>query len=295
MHGRNLLVMVDETGIRLRPVTKLLTAYDRSRVSLYLQVASVLRERIHSGQWAAGEKISTLEELESEFQVARVTVRQAVEVLREEGLLQTRQGRGTFVSAKLQSRLWVKLANNWTSLIETLRSNVPRRLSLEMSAPAPHLEAGEGVPAASYVRLQSVQYRNDEPYSSANVLLARHVFDLDPARFKSAAVLVALDSLDSVPLRDAHQTLTVGSADPDIADTLKVPIGAAIVNGHCVVVDDQGVAIYVGDIVYRSDSIKLQINLLDGVDLTRRPGRNAGKIERAEKAGSRPSVKARAR
>lgn len=276
-------------------MTKLLTAYDRSRVSLYLQVASVLRERIHSGQWAAGEKISTLEELESEFQVARVTVRQAVEVLREEGLLQTRQGRGTFVSAKLQSRLWVKLANNWNSQIETLRNNVPRRLSLEMSAPTPNLDAGEGVPAASYVRLQSVQYRNDEPYSSANVLLARRVFDLDPTHFKSAAALVVLDSLEGVTLRDAHQTLTVGSADPVIADTLKVPIGAAIVNAHCVVVDDEGVAIYVGDIVYRSDSIKLQVNLLEGADLTRRPGRSAGKTEKADKAGSRPSAKARAR
>ena len=36
---------------------KLLTAYDRSRISLYLQVASVLRERIYAGQWKPGDKI----------------------------------------------------------------------------------------------------------------------------------------------------------------------------------------------------------------------------------------------
>ena len=52
-------------------VSKLLKAYDRSRVPLYIQVASVLRSRIQSGQWAAGQKISTLDELEREFEVAR--------------------------------------------------------------------------------------------------------------------------------------------------------------------------------------------------------------------------------
>ena len=71
-------------------VSKLLKAYDRSRVPLYIQVASVLRSRIQSGQWAAGQKISTLDELEREFEVARVTVRQAVDILREEGMLQAR-------------------------------------------------------------------------------------------------------------------------------------------------------------------------------------------------------------
>ena len=71
---------------------------------MYIQVASVLRSRIQTGQWSAGEKISTLEELEREFEVARVTVRQAVDILREEGLLQARQGLGTFVSKKTHDR-----------------------------------------------------------------------------------------------------------------------------------------------------------------------------------------------
>ena len=48
-----------------------------SRVPRYLQVASVLRRRIRDGHWLVGDKIATLEELEREFSVARVTVRQA--------------------------------------------------------------------------------------------------------------------------------------------------------------------------------------------------------------------------
>ena len=58
----------------------------------YLQVASVLRRRIRDGRWAVGAKIATLEELEREFGVARVTVRQAIDLLQSEGLRQVVPG-----------------------------------------------------------------------------------------------------------------------------------------------------------------------------------------------------------
>ena len=229
---------------------------------LYIQVASVLRTRIQTGQWSAGEKISTLEELEREFEVARVTVRQAVDILREEGLLQARQGLGTFVSKKTHDRHWVKLATNWNSLIESLKDNVPRRLSIDYDVAPPNLGSSDGGLASSYVKLRSVQYRNEDPYSVVNLHLAREVFDLNPERFKGAAALVTIDAMDEITLLAAHQTLTIGSADPEVADLLKISIGAPTVEAHCVVIDDGGIAIYVGDITYRSESIKLQVDLL---------------------------------
>lgn len=258
-------------------VSKLLKAYDRSRVPLYIQVASVLRTRIQSGQWSAGEKISTLEELEREFEVARVTVRQAVDILREEGLLQARQGLGTFVSKKAQDRHWIKLATNWNTLIESLKGNVPRRLTIDEDVAPPVLGDADGDPASSYVKLRSVQYRNDDPTSVVNLHLAREVFDLNPARFKSAAALVTIDAMDEITLLEAHQTLTIGSADPEIADLLKISIGAPTVEAHCVVIDDGGIAIYVGDIIYRSESIKLQIDLLATKSVREKPPRNGFK------------------
>ena len=229
---------------------------------LYIQVASVLRQRVESGQWSQGEKISTLEELEAEFQVARVTVRQAVDVLREEGLLRALQGRGTFVSKKTQDRHWLKLAVNWTSLVESLKDNVPRNIRLDENCPPPALGPSDGELAESYVGLHSVQYRNNEPYSVVDLCLARRIYDLDPKKFVSAAALSTIDSRDDIVLRDAHQSLVIGSAGPEIADLMKIPLGAPTVQSHCVVVDDSGEAIYVGDIIYRADCVKLQIDLL---------------------------------
>jgi GntR family transcriptional regulator len=74
--------------------------------------------------------------------------------------------------------------------------------------------------------------------------------------------LPTIDSHDDVTLRDAHQTLLIGSASPETADLMKIPLGAPTVESHLVIVDDTGEAIYVGDIIYRADCIKLQVDLL---------------------------------
>ena len=95
--------------------------YDRSRVPLYIQVASVMRRRIETKQWLPGQKISTLVELEREFAVARVTIRQAIEILQGEGLLHSQQGRGTFVADTPVSRHWFMLATSWDALVETIK------------------------------------------------------------------------------------------------------------------------------------------------------------------------------
>ena len=65
-----------------------------SRIPAYIQVASALRRRIEIGHWQVHEKISTLEELEAEFNLSRVTVSKAIELLEEEGLVTRQQGRG---------------------------------------------------------------------------------------------------------------------------------------------------------------------------------------------------------
>src|SRR6516165_7708549 len=117
---RNLAKAVSKTMSDLSKV------YDRSRIPLYIQVASVMRRRIETNQWVPGQKISTLVELEREFEVARVTIRQAIDILRQEGLLHAHQGRGTFVAEKPPSRHWLELATDWAILIDSIKDNVPK-------------------------------------------------------------------------------------------------------------------------------------------------------------------------
>ncbi|MBT2390814.1 GntR family transcriptional regulator [Streptomyces sp. ISL-1] len=61
------------------------------------QIAEVLRRRISSGEYPVRGLISEVK-LEQEFGVSRVTVRKATAALREEGLITTTAGMGSFVT-----------------------------------------------------------------------------------------------------------------------------------------------------------------------------------------------------
>jgi GntR family transcriptional regulator len=245
-------------------MSELSKVYDRSRVSLYIQVASVMRRRIETKQWLPGQKISTLVELEREFEVARVTIRQAIDILREEGLLHSQQGRGTFVAEKPVSRYWFKLATSWDVLIESIKNNVPKRIKVDKPPSFPHLQEGEGELASKYVFMRSVQYKEGEPYGIVSLHLDDKVFRRAPDEFRQHPALSVLAGLKAVNVEDAHQTMVIGSADPVTAEHLRIGLGAPVAECRCVVVDERGIAIYVADIIYRSDAIKLHIDLLSG-------------------------------
>ena len=221
-----------------------------------------MRRRIETKHWLPGEKISTLVELEREFQVARVTIRQAIDILREEGLLHSQQGRGTFVAETPVSRYWFKLATSWDVLVDTIKDNVLKRIKVSNPPPLPTLHENEGGLAAKYVFMRSVQFKDGEPYGIVNVHLAEYVFQRAPDKFRQHPALSVLAGLKDIDVDDAHQTIVIGSADPATADLLHIGLGAPIAECRCVVIDGKGLAIYVADIIYRSDAIKLHIDLL---------------------------------
>lgn len=66
---------------------------------MYVQIAQYLYRDIARGEPGPGAAIATENELIERFKVSRVTVRKAVDLLVEQGLLSRRHGRGTFVEA----------------------------------------------------------------------------------------------------------------------------------------------------------------------------------------------------
>jgi GntR family transcriptional regulator len=232
-----------------------------SRVPRYLQVASALRRRIRDGRWGVGDKIATLEELEREFNVARVTVRQAIELLQSEGLLKSHQGRGTFVTKTVEHDRWLQLATDWESLIAPIRDHVPQLLPSD-SGTAPRMEEGDGTPAPAYVAIRSIQKRDGKPYAYARVHVAKHVHARATKAFASRVALAVLSEMKGLGIARAHQTVVVGAADLDTAEQLGIPLNAPTAEARCVVTDKDGVVIYVGEITYPGDYVKLNIELI---------------------------------
>jgi GntR family transcriptional regulator len=232
-----------------------------SRVPRYLQVASALRRRIRDGRWAVGDKIATLEELEREFDVARVTVRQAIELLQSEGLLKSHQGRGTFVTKTVEHDRWLQLATDWPSLIAPIRDHVPQLLPSEADT-APRIGEDDGAAAPAYVAIRSIQKRGGKPYAYARVHVAKRVHARAPKAFASRVALAVLSEMKGLAIARAHQTVVVGAADLDTAQHLDIPLNAPTAEARCIVADKDGVVIYVGEITYPGDYVRLNIELI---------------------------------
>ena len=75
-----------------------------SQQKLYVQMYSIIKEKIEAGEWPAGSQIPTEDELCKAHDVSKAPVRMAIAELVRNGYLRKQQGKGTFVSPTLPDR-----------------------------------------------------------------------------------------------------------------------------------------------------------------------------------------------
>lgn len=66
---------------------------------MYLQIMEQIRQRIAVGDWVAGQAIPSIRQLAVDIGVSVITVKRAYLELEREGVIVTRQGKGSFVAA----------------------------------------------------------------------------------------------------------------------------------------------------------------------------------------------------
>ena len=66
-----------------------------SAVPLYVQVAALLRGRIESGELVS--RLPSLKTITEEYEVSHITAEKAIQVLKDEGLVEVVVGKGTYV------------------------------------------------------------------------------------------------------------------------------------------------------------------------------------------------------
>ncbi|MDP9880693.1 GntR family transcriptional regulator [Variovorax boronicumulans] len=235
--------------------------YADSPMPRYLQVADLLRQRIARGTWPEGHRLPSLEELVAEFGVARVTVRQAVELLARDGLVSPQQGRGTFVTGRPPNERWLSVVTTLDALARVYRDTEPQIVNIDEATSAPALRPGEGVAAERYVYMRRVHSRDGKPYCVIDIHLDERIFRRSPKRFREETVIPLLTSMKSVKIAKAHQVLTIGTADMEVARLIDVPLNAPVAEVRRVFRDPDDRVIYLGEVVYRGDAIHVEMDL----------------------------------
>ncbi len=227
----------------------------------YARIADSIRQRIARGHWPASSRVPTNEALAEEFGVSRVTVRQAVDILVREGLLDARQGLGTFVTRTPAEDRWLKVETSLAALAEVYRDSSPEILNIAESSAEPSLTRADGSAAERYVYMRRVHSRDGQPYCVISIYLDEAVFHQHPERFRSEVVIPILVKMRHPAVKRAHQTFTIGSADLEVSQLLGIPLSSPVAEVRRVFTTARDRVIYLGEVTYRGDSVRIEMDL----------------------------------
>jgi len=232
---------------------------------LYLQVAKLMRKKIEQQEWRFSEQIPTLDELEKEYAVSRITLRSALNQLEGSGIIRRTRGLGTFVAKDLSEERWFKLATNFDQLVKTVADLKIQMLSIEHTDHSLIPAFPFGAVGPAYQRLRRVHYRNDVAYCLINIYLDKRIFDSDPDAFSRGPIVSQLAARPDIHVADARQIMRITVSDEDTAAHLSIGAGDPIADVYRAFMDEKKQIFYYAHIQYPAQMIEVETDLMQGV------------------------------
>ncbi|HMR64418.1 MAG TPA: GntR family transcriptional regulator [Anaerolineae bacterium] len=210
-------------------------------VALYVQVREILRDQIKTGVLKPGQKLPAEDELATQFGVSRMTVRQGISDLSDEGVLYRRRGIGTFVTQfhverdhnRLTDFLETARAEGFEAEVRLLsREVVPAKL---MVAKALALQETEPV-----IRIQTLRLANDVPMTIYDEYVPYKMCpELLTEDLRSRPAWQILETYGYV-IKRAVQRIEARAADEDVASVLNIEEGAPILFKNRIISAEDG-------------------------------------------------------
>jgi GntR family transcriptional regulator len=207
------------------------TTIDRiSPVPRYHQLKEILREQIRNGELKPGSLIPSERELSETYGISRMTARQAVTELVNEGVFYREQGRGTFVA---QNRITQQLLH-LTGFTEDIRARGQRPSTKVLSAamcPADEVTAHRLriEPGDPVFCLRRLRLADGEPLAiEVSLLNFKGCEALAEEDFEHNSLYQLLVAQYGLPLMEADQEIEAGLARADEADILRISVGSPV-------------------------------------------------------------------
>ncbi len=236
----------------------------RSRQPIYLQLAAEFKRNIEQGIWAPGDQMPSLEELMERYQVARMTIRNAIGILEAEGYIRRGRGIGTFVQAKIPSVAELQIPSNWEETVALSDLLGTETIFDGEDAVARLPELGmkfSGSFADAYRQLCRRHVKDGVPYCFSEVFVAEDLFRRYKAAFKKSAAASVLARIPGLTLSEARQKITIAGAGIQSAQSLNLNLGDSVAEVRRYACDGRRL-IYFARLEFPTKFVKMEFDLL---------------------------------
>ncbi|MCH4826694.1 MAG: GntR family transcriptional regulator [Planococcus sp. (in: firmicutes)] len=201
----------------------------QSPIPIYIQIEEQLKKQIQQGDFLVGTAIPSERELTESFGVSRMTVRQSVTNLVNEGLLYREKGRGTFVaSPKVEQPL-----NGLTSFTEDMlaRGMVPSNkiIGFEILEPDADVSADlQLVDGDKVYFIERIRFADDKTMAIERTYLP---VDRVPSLHRDllqGSLYAMIENNQQLKISHATQRMEAGMVKKEDAELLQIDVPAAI-------------------------------------------------------------------
>lgn len=210
----------------------------------YLQIANHIRDEILRGDLGPGDEVPSERQIAEDWDVARPTAARALEALRQQGFVESRQGSGTYVRHQIQPHRLAR--ERYSRARETGRIYPPNERARivaaeQVEAPA-HVATALGLePGAQAVRRQRVIFADDQPVEISTSWYAATVAAKAPRLLRRERIrpgtLVYVEQATGRQARYARDEMSARLATAEEREVLRLDDPAAVLLVHHLVYD----------------------------------------------------------
>lgn len=232
-----------------------------SPIPLYHQLKQLLEGRIASGEFRPGDMLPTEEQLQEQYQLSRITVRQALKELAYEGKVSRHRGRGTIVSQPKLSHSPEPLLSLTDALLQQGIQPSWRVLEADW-VPAPEKVAARlGLEAGTPIYcLKRLRLANREPIGYHIAYAVPELTEIiDESLLDSGGSLDYLRASDALTDSYANRTLEAIAATAEVAQLLNIDEGEPLLLINRQVLNRSGRVVEDLRAMYRGDRLQYHI------------------------------------
>lgn len=235
-----------------------------SFVPLYAQIQQTLRQLIDSGKIGPGAPVPSERELSGQYGVSRMTARQALRALGQDGLVYRERGLGTFV-AKRKVDMHTR---NLVGFTEDMRQRGLKPSSkvifIKREAASPNIADELELKTGDEVfHLERLRLADDTPMAyESNFISAALCPELDRYNLESDSLYRILEEDYGIGMQRADEVLEAASASRCEADYLSIKPNAPVLVVHRVVYSETNKPIESVKTIYRADRYRATFHLI---------------------------------